>query len=366
MTHKLVTLVLSIAVIISLMIVGCAPEAAPPEEEVTPPEEEEAAPPAAPEEEVFEWRMQTTKTPGSIDWECLQYSVDYLREMTDGRIDITMFPSGALVSYPEMLDALGDGTFEVAQNVAAYYAGADPGFGLLCIMPGIFENIGDVITWVDHFGGREIWTEAYAKYNVHFAAPFSDPAEPIMSKVPLRTLDDFKGLKIRTPTGTTHDLFAKLGAVPTYLPGGEIYGALDTGLIDAAERLGLKANWDEGLHEVTDYILYPSFHSPIGILDISVNMDAWNKLPDDLKACYNAFGIVNNRHYYYTEMTLEHAALQDIIDYGLEHTQLSAKDMAKARELSAEVCKDYAKKSPLATKVMSSVLDYMREIGKME
>lgn len=48
MKHKILVLVLSIAVIASLVIVGCAPKAAPPEEGVPPPEEEEEAPPAAP------------------------------------------------------------------------------------------------------------------------------------------------------------------------------------------------------------------------------------------------------------------------------------------------------------------------------
>src|SRR5439155_511532 len=91
-----------------------------------------------------------------------------------------------------------------------------------------------------------------------------------------------KGVKFRSPQGMTAEILTKLGASIVVLPGGEVYSALDKGVVDAADWATVSMNQRMGFHEIAKY---PTklFHS-MPIQEFTVNMDAWKKLPDDLKA----------------------------------------------------------------------------------
>jgi TRAP-type mannitol/chloroaromatic compound transport system substrate-binding protein len=105
--------------------------------------------------------------------------------------------------------------------------------------------------------------------------------EHIWSRKPLKGVADLKGLKMRA-AALAADSFAALGASIVTVPGGEIYQALERGVVDAAEYTWLTANFGLGMAEVTKYIVFPTF-SGGGNYDWFANMDAWKKLPDDLK-----------------------------------------------------------------------------------
>ena len=95
-------------------------------------------------------------------------------------------------------------------------------------------------------------------------------------------MEDFKGVKFRSPQGMTAEILTKLGASIVVLPGGEVYSALDKGVVDAADWATVSMNQRMGFHEIAKF---PTklFHS-MPIQEFTVNMDAWKKLPDDLKA----------------------------------------------------------------------------------
>lgn len=161
-------------------------------------------------------------------------------------------------------------------------------------------------------------------------------------------------------------LFKKLGASPIGLRGGQIYSALDTNVIDAAEFVTLGENVGMGLHEVTKYVLYPSFHGPIAVVNWGVNMDAWKKLPGDLQAAL--LMAVREADYLYDILSAasDYKALGVIKEKGLVITQLSEADMEKARVLSLEVALEYSKKSELSAEVITSILNFLKLGGKIK
>ena len=342
-----------ILTLVALPVAGCAKPAPAP------------APTPAPAPEVFEWKMQTYAVAETVDYKGQQEAVAWLQRASGGQLNITLFPSGALVGYADMLEALGAGTFEVAFNVVSFFAGLDPGFYAICGLPGIDRSPRDVRIWFDHFGGNEIYREAYAKYNAHFLRPTIMGAEGLFSKKPIRTIGDLKGIKVRTVPGLSHELFVKLGASPQALGGGELYTALDTGLIDAAEFVTLTTNYNMGFHEVTKYLLYPSFHAPTFNSDVSVNMDAWNKLPDDLKAIMEAFAQRVSDNYNYWGAAADYETLTKLEAAGMEINELSEADKAKITQMGLEGAQAWRAKSALSEAAISSWFDYMHYIGKM-
>jgi TRAP-type mannitol/chloroaromatic compound transport system substrate-binding protein len=95
-------------------------------------------------------------------------------------------------------------------------------------------------------------------------------------------MEDFKGMRVRTP-GWYMDIMTKLGASVTPLPGGEVYLALERGVIDAAEFSSPAINYPMGFDEITKYVIEPGIHQPSVQCALFFNKDAYNKLPADLK-----------------------------------------------------------------------------------
>jgi TRAP-type mannitol/chloroaromatic compound transport system substrate-binding protein len=258
------------------------------------------------------------------------------------------------------------GTYEVNVHAPAFSAGIDPGFAAIFNLPGVWDEPREVRIWLEEFGGAEIIARALAQYNIHYVGYAVTHPEPFMSKKPLRTLDDFEGLKLRTTPGLTHNLFERLGAVPIAMSGPEIYQGLQTGLIDAAEFITITDNWGIGLHEVTDYILWPSIHSPTAQSDVSVNMDAWNKLPNDLKVSFRAAVRALDQFLDFDSAASDFTILEQMKAYGLEHTQLSKADFDEARQMGIEIAEEWKSQSALSNEVISSVFDYLKVTGKMQ
>ena len=96
-------------------------------------------------------------------------------------------------------------------------------------------------------------------------------------------MEDFKGMKVRTP-GWYMDILNRLGASVTPLPGSEIYLALERGVIDACEFSCPAVNYPMGFHEITKYVIEPGVHQPACQFDVVFNKKKFEALPNDLKA----------------------------------------------------------------------------------
>lgn len=320
---------------------------------------------AAAGDKTFKWRMQTYASPGTPGFQSQKIALDNLRKATGGRLDIKLHGGGTLVGYRDMLEAVAKGNFEMGHNVDAFFAGKDPGFAPIFSAIALWTDPREVRVWIESYGGKELMAKAYGKFGVKYLGSTLIGAEPIMSKKPLNSLADFKGLKIRTPGGLTTMLFKKLGAVPVSMRGGQIYSALDTNVIDAAEFVTLGENVGMGLHEVTKYVLYPSFHGPIAVVNLSVNQKAWASLPADLQAALQMFAKEADYYYDILSAASDYKALAEIKKKGLTITQLSEADMIKARQLSLEVAQEYSKKSELSKEVIDSIIAFLKMGGKI-
>jgi hypothetical protein len=110
---------------------------------------------------------------------------------------------------------------------------------------------------------------------LHFVGPVHHGPNIIHSKVPIRSIDDFAGRKMRLPGGMVAEIFTEIGAETTVLPGSEIFPALEKGTIDVADYVGPAVNYALGFSQVTDYIVmgppgFMSLYQPVDIMDITV------------------------------------------------------------------------------------------------
>jgi len=204
----------------------------------------EAAPAPKPEK-VYKIRMQSIYVPGSLPSRvCDVEFVQDVKKMSGGRIDIEVFPPGTLSPSPAILSALGKGMFEASMTAGAYYGGILPEAYIDFGMPGCPAEFSDWMRFLREEGLMGVLQEGYAKHNAWFICNFPDGAQGnIISKKPIRTLADLKGLKMRV-TGVDAIWMTKLGVSQVALPLEELYSALAMGTIDALQYAGPAVHWD--------------------------------------------------------------------------------------------------------------------------
>jgi TRAP-type mannitol/chloroaromatic compound transport system substrate-binding protein len=231
---------------------------------------------------VIEWKAQSLWQSGTLPHQIFEEFAQRVGERSGGRLKIEALAVNAIVTSTESLDAVGAGILQAQQSGPAYFTGKDAAFALLSDPQGGFETPEQMRQWMDTGGGLALARELYARYNVYFVGPVWYGTESLVSKKPIRKLEDFKGVKIRAPQGLGQDIFQKLGAAPVNLPGSEVYTALERGVIDASDWGTLSMNQELGYHKLAPYPLYPGYLS-LQLADFAVNITKWEALPDYLK-----------------------------------------------------------------------------------
>ena len=324
-------------------------------------------PPVAPEPaQVFEWRVQTVWPPGLLAYEPFLRFTERVEEMSGGRLLIEPFPAGAIVGTFDKFDSVIAGVFEAYHSWPSYWVGKEPAFGS---MPGItmgFPKSWQLDAWFWERGGIELARRLYAQFDLFYVGPQMYGTESIHFRVPVHSIADLQGLKIRTPAGMTADLIDRLGAAVVILPGGEIYSALDKGLIDGTEWTTLHMNYELGLHEVAPYFMKKGFHQPTGATEFVVRMDVWEALPDDLKAIVEAAVREWSLQQWYATDVANFVAREAMLEFGNVEVVFPEAEIAELRKIAMAVWEDWAAKSPLSAEFIESKVEFMKLLGIIE
>jgi len=232
-------------------------------------------------------------------------------------------------------------------------------------MAGVLNSDWELAAWFYDYDGIELINEAYEEWGLYFLPPNISiyPLEPMMSTVSLAKLDDFEGVMIRSFPGPSGDMLTALGATVTPIAGAEIYTALETGVVDAAEYTGFMENWDAGLHEVSKYALYPSPHVLASIRDITITLDSWNALSPDLQAALEMACNDFTARDYFTEKGTQEIGRKMMEDYGIIIQSLSDEDWATCMQIGKQLAEEYKQKTATANKVITSQIEAAKALG---
>lgn len=316
------------------------------------------AAPAPEAEEKFTWTLQSAYPWGDYSMDCLPKFAARVGELSGGRLKIDCLPGGSIVPVDETLSALGKGVFEITTSSGGYWEGDIPVGSIEEGLPFLYRGFGklDELDAIMASGLTDLYREVYAEWDAYYIGHFSYHAYPcIMSKLPIRSLDDWKGVKIRA-YGPWMDFLGRLGANATWMPGAELYMAMKLGTIDVATYdcfgpIGFK------LHEVMDYLIMPPF-ADHAISNMLVNMDAWNALPEDLKQvfyeAYEEYAVETYFGYdeYWTSDINQAAAL------GYEVITLPDSDVDIMKEIAAVQWEDYAVKDDYCARAVRIAKDF--------
>jgi TRAP-type mannitol/chloroaromatic compound transport system substrate-binding protein len=246
---------------------------------------EEPAEPGLPS---VQWQMATSWPKsleivfGAADMICRRVG-----EMTDGKFTITPYEAGELVDGLKVLDAVSSGQVPCGHTAGYYYVNQNPALAFSTSVP-FGLNAQQQNAWIFHGGGLELLREVYAEFGViNFPAGSTGAQMGGWFTRKVNTPEDFKGLKMRIP-GMGGKVMTRLGVDVQLLLGAEIFTALETDNVQAAEWVGPFEDEKLGLNRVAPYYYYPGWWEPGTTYEMQVNQDAWNELPRAYQMAFQA------------------------------------------------------------------------------
>jgi TRAP-type mannitol/chloroaromatic compound transport system substrate-binding protein len=206
---------------------------------------------------------------------------------TGGRFDIRISGPGEIVPAFGVADAVQQGTVECAHTASVFFFGKDPVFALDGQIPfGMTSR--QMTAWMYDGDGLKLMREFYRDYNiVNFPCGNTGTQMGGFFRKEIKTLNDVKGLKFRIG-GFGGVVLQRIGMVPQSIPGGDIYTSLEKGTIDGAEFIGPYDDEKLGLHKIARFYYYPSYWDPCGQITMYVNAKAWESLPKEYQAVFEA------------------------------------------------------------------------------
>jgi len=237
-------------------------------------------------------RVQTAAPNVSLSFQSVARLAEAVRVMSDGRLEIEVFPDGAIVPAARIADAVNTGTVEAGATYAQYFAGKNMAGALFGAPPaGGGSKVGidqfGHMTWLIFGPGRELHEEYFRdiiKMNlVAFPVGFHGPLSVGWFKKPVESLKDLQGRRYRSGPGLVAETWKKIGVPATFLPGGEILPAGQRGVIDGAQWGSPYDDIPFGFHQIWKHYYLQGAHFPISTWELIINKDFWNKLSPDLQ-----------------------------------------------------------------------------------
>jgi len=314
--------------------------------------------------EPIKWKM-VTNWPASINlWKGDQNFCDLVNKLSAGKLEIQFYKGGDLVPSIGVFDAVSKGRVEAGAQWASYWAGKNSAFEFGGSFPmGLTAQ--DHINWYYYGGGKEEYDYLFGKFNmVHFAHMTTGVESGIRSNVPLKSLADLKGKKLRVAGKAAGYMLQKVGAAQTMVASGEIYQALQLKTLDGAEFCTPAVDWDLGFAEVTKHNLAPGWHQPSTIFGVVINKEAWDALTPELQNIIEVASKANMAQMtaYYEKLNIQ--ALKNFEKAGTTVYRYSEKDLEMLEKYAWEWVEQEAAKNPDYKRMAQSYFQFMKDYAQ--
>jgi len=236
--------------------------------------------------EVIEWKCQSLY-PAEDLCHKLQATtiVNTLNERLAGKLHIELFLPDMLVPVPEQFEACGKGVFEMNMTACAFDSQWIPEAMVAFSLPASWANLDQCMKFFHEYGGLEFFRESYAQHNHYFLRQLPVGRNSLMTKERMNELSDIEGMKIWVEPPQAYPI-RDMGGSPTFMPLEDLYMALKLGTLDGCVYSEPELE-TLSLYEVVNYVYHPAIQE-ILVVDITVNLDAWNSLSPELQNEINA------------------------------------------------------------------------------
>ena len=317
------------------------------------------------EQEQYNWRLVTAwpkNYPGL--GMAPERIADLVEEMSNGQMKITVYGAGEQVPAFGVFDAVSSGSHQMGHSGGYFWKGKVPAAQFFTGVP--FGLTADEINaWTNRGGGLELWREIYEPFNI-YPIPAGNTGTQMFGwfNKEINSLEDIKGLKMRIP-GIGGEVLKRAGGIPVTLPGGELFTALQTGVIDATEWVGPYNDLTFGFQQTAKYYYYPGWHEPGSMLELLINKDAWNSLPKHLQAIIETASKAVNQDILDEYTARNNKALRELVDvHGVELRRLPDDVIAEFKIIANDILEENAAEDETVNKVYQSYLKFKNEVSE--
>jgi TRAP-type mannitol/chloroaromatic compound transport system substrate-binding protein len=289
---------------------------------------------------------------------------DLVEEMSNGQMKITVYGAGEQVPAFGVFDAVSSGSHQMGHSGGYFWKGKVPAAQFFTGVP--FGLTADEINaWTNRGGGLELWREIYEPFNI-YPIPAGNTGTQMFGwfNKEINSLEDIKGLKMRIP-GIGGEVLKRAGGIPVTLPGGELFTALQTGVIDATEWVGPYNDLTFGFQQTAKYYYYPGWHEPGSMLELLINKDAWDSLPKHLQVIIETASKAVNQDILDEYTARNNKALRELVDvHGVELRRLPDDVIAEFKIIANEILEENASEDETVNKVYQSYLKFKNEVSE--
>ncbi len=280
----------------------------------------------------IDWQMATS-WPLALDtiFGGAEIFAERVSALTGGKFTIAPRAGGELAPGLEVLNVVEQGAVPIGHTASYYYIGKSPVTAFGTALPfGLTARQQNA--WLYEGGGLEMLQEFYAdRFGViQFPAGNTGAQMGGWWNKEIETAADLQGLKVRIP-GLGGQVMDRLGATVQVLPGGEIFQALQTGALDAAEWVGPYDDEKLGLQDAAKFYYAPGWWEPGPTLEIQIGLDQWNELPEEYQAAVETSAYQANTQMLARYDAKNREALQRLIEGGTE-LRVFSDDILQAAE----------------------------------
>lgn len=284
-----------------------------------------------------------------------------IEERTDGRLKLQLYESGALFKPKDTFNAVSRGILEMGTISPAYAQDKMTLAGIASGLPFAFRHVWEAAYFHQNLGFEKMLRDEAAQYGVYWATDKVYPTEMVVKK-PIKTWEDFTSLKIRS-SGALQKFLTEAGAAASYIPGGELYSALDSGVVDGAHWGAAQGAYSMGLYEIAKYHVKPALNIA-GTDVIIVSQKALDKLPEDMQnivkqALEEQFWFRTNEYQYKEQIVLAKA----IKEQGVEINTLPEDVQNRLVKTAQATWDEEGKRGPKAEKALAMLKSYLADLG---
>ncbi len=289
----------------------------------------------------YNWRFSNLYSRGTAFGEVYEKLGKDIERLSDGKIKVQLLYSGEGIGQSGLLGAVKSGLVTMGAPFQSMHAGELPAGVVEIGLPGGTDNTDELYALFHDKGWDKVLEKAYGSQGMVWLEPYIQPPVYVITKKPINSVEDLKGMKIRAP-GAYGKFLRNLGASPVSLSWSEIYTSLATGVIDGSIGSNLIDHRDGNHVEVAKYM----YRLPLAgaqVLPIVVNRRAWKKLPDDLKAAVRKATELHAEEQLTKSKQWEGEALKSMQDKGLMWSpEPSEADKAAWAAAGASLWDEYA------------------------
>jgi TRAP-type C4-dicarboxylate transport system substrate-binding protein len=283
------------------------------------------------------WDMPTPYSAGEFHTINVRQFAEDVKKATNGQLDINVHSAGSLIKHPDILRAVSTGQVPIAEFLLGQFGNEEPVFNAdnVPFLAAGYDN-----AWKLYQAQKPILEKKLLARGLVLLYSVAWPGQGLYTKAPLKSVDDFKGVKFRTYSAYTARLAELLGASPTVIQVPEVPQAFATGTISAMITSSATGTSTKAWEFVKNYYTTNAMHPKNAVV---VNGRAFQRLRPDVQKTLQAAAAAAEKRGWELSKQREQAANKMLADNGMTVHKPDAALMAALEKIGGTIAAEWLK-----------------------